>query len=164
MNDYLVENVLNSSVQISKPNKIYIIKIDHWFDFKWREFAGKLLGAVGYWNKELRIPPFIPDRVLEQLYFEKVNGSYEKQDAAVIHIYQSSGDNITGKRKLISTSGVRLSVWFSGNTKNTLRGSIMLYQIGKVNQNTWYVSFLKKENWQIYKTDGISRNEILAFI
>ena len=160
----IVERTLNSFIQSSEPDEIYIVKIDHWFDFKWREFAGKLVGTVGFWNKELRIPPFVPDRVSEQLYFDKVNGTYEKQDISNLHIYQSSRNNITGKRKLISTSNPRFYFWFSGNTKVALRGSIMLYQIEKENEYSWYVSFLKKENWQIYKTDGISRNEILAFI
>jgi hypothetical protein len=161
----IVEKILNGFIQNITPKEIYIIKIDNWFDFKWRAFEGKILGAVGSWNeKELRIPPFIPDRVLEQLYFQKVNNAYEKQDRWDLHIYQSSSSNITGKRKLVAFGGTRMFLWFSGNTKNTLRGSIMLYQIEEENSSTLYISFLKKENWQVYKTDGISRNEVLALI
>jgi hypothetical protein len=55
-------------------------------------------------------------------------------------------------------------VWFSGNTKNSLRGSIMIYQIKKEAKYSFYVSFLKKDNWQIYKTDEISRNEVLSLM
>ncbi len=40
----------------------------------------------------------------------------------------------------------------------------MIYQIEKEKESSWYISFLKKEKWQIYKTGGISRNEVLALI
>lgn len=40
----------------------------------------------------------------------------------------------------------------------------MIYQIKKQAKYSFYVSFLKKDDWQIYKTDGISRNEVLSMI
>ena len=161
----IVEKILKSFIQNLEPMEIYIFKIDHWFDFKWRAFTGKMVGVLGSWNnKELRIPPFIPDRVEEQLYFQRENKTYIKKEAYDLHIYQTSSNNITGKRKLVTSSEPRFFLWFSGDTKNTLRGSLMIYQIKKEDSFTLYVSFLRKENWQIYKTDGISRKEVLALI
>jgi hypothetical protein len=161
----IVENFTNAFITSCTPDEIYLIKIDSWFDFKWRGFEGKLLGALGTWNHEkLKIPPFIPDRVVEQSYFERVDGAYKKHEAPDLHIYQSSSDNITGKRRLVGSFGTRLLIWFSGNTAKSLRGSVMLYQIENDRHATLYVSFLKKDKWQIFKTDGISRNEVLSII
>ncbi len=157
----IIEKILKNFVQSHLPKEVYVIKIDSWFDFKWRAFMGKYLGAAGFWNKEqLRIPPFIPDRVLEQIYFQKLNEEYVKRVHADLHIYQTSSNNITGKRKLVTSSGSRLFCWFSSNTKNTQSGSLMFYHIKPEDSDTFYVSFLKKKNWQIYKTDQISRNEV----
>lgn len=160
-----VERLFNGWIRNHAPDEIYLIKVDNWFDFKWRAFEGKKVGAVGSWNEEeLRIPPFIPDRILEQSYFRKLNEVYENLDVPDMHIYQTSSDNITGKRRLKAFSETRLFCWFSGNTKNNLRGSSMIYQIQGKASPTFYVSFLKKENWQIYKTDQISRSEVLHLI
>lgn len=161
----IVENYLNNFIRDVAPDEILVVKIDNWFDHKWRNFAGKFLGAVGFWNETvLRIPPFIPDRVVEQRYFEKHGDEYQERERAGLHIYQSSGENITGKRKLVAFGRKRLLFWFSGNSKNALRGSLMIYRIEKENSSTVYVSFVKKENWQIYKTDGISRQEAKSLI
>lgn len=158
----IVEKLLNTSIKSTFPNEIFIVKIDNWFDFKWQSFSGKTLGLVSVWHKELRIPPFIPNRVLEQTYFKRFDGTYVEQKFGDLHIYQHSDANFNRKISLISNSA--LFLWFSGNTKNTLRGSIMLYQIENELNNSCYVSFVKKGNWQINKTEDISRNEVLALI
>ena len=40
----------------------------------------------------------------------------------------------------------------------------MLYVFLKDFQNAWYVSFINKSDWQIYKTDNISKAEVKAMI
>ncbi|HVE59363.1 MAG TPA: hypothetical protein VNB22_21315, partial [Pyrinomonadaceae bacterium] len=52
--------------------------------------------------------------------------------------------------------------WFSGETATNSQGSFMLYKFGKESQHSWYVSFIKKADWQIYKTDNISKAEVKA--
>jgi hypothetical protein len=37
---------------------------------------------------------------------------------------------------------------------------LMVYRIEKANEFSWYGSFLKKEEWRIYKVRGISRIEL----
>jgi hypothetical protein len=158
----IVQSILDGFIQSHTPKEIYIIKIDNWFDFKWRSFAGKILGIAGVRSKELIVPPFNPNRVLEQSHFQKFGETYEKQDAPAIHFYQPSEENLSRKLRYYSDSS--MFFWFSGNTQNTFRGSIMIYQIEDERESSWYISFLKKEKWQIYKTGGISRNEVLALI
>lgn len=119
----IVENILNETIENVAPDDIFLTKIDNWFDFKWRAFSGKLVGAVGVWNSELTIPPFIPDRVLEQTYFQKLSNSYLNQSGSFLHRYQASGENIGRKLESYSFARTRLFIWFSGNIKNSLRGA-----------------------------------------
>ena len=158
----IVKKILNTSLQSYIPNEIFVFKIDNWFDFKWQSFSGNTMGAVGVWHNELRIPPFIPNRVLEQKYFKRFGETYNEREYGNLHVYQQSDANFNRKITLVSNSG--LFLWFSGNTKNNLRGSIMLYQVEDQTENSWYVSFVKSHRWRIDKTEGISNNEVLALI
>ena len=156
----MVERFATSYIDSNEPDSVYLLKIDHWFDFKWKEFEGKMLGALGSWNSEfLRLPPFIPDRVVDQVRYERVEGTYEVIPGRQVHVYQSSGENITGQGRLVGSWWTRMFIWFSGGSRDSQRGSLMLYFIEKENSKSVYVSFLKKKQWQIFKTDGISRNE-----
>ena len=158
----IVSNMLRISVGLCQPKDVFIIKIDHWFNHKWLEFAGKTLGATGVWYEELRVPPFVPDRVIEQTYFQKTANGYEQSDAKDLHIYQSGDANL--RRKIREVSESANFVWFSSETANNSQASLMFYVVSEEFQNGWYVSFVKKTDWQINKTKNISRNSVKAFI
>jgi hypothetical protein len=160
----IIENIINKIVENVSPDEIFLTKIDNWFDVKWREFSGKLLGAIGFWNKELTVPPFIPDRVLEQKYFQRLNANYIETKEHNLHFYQPSSENIGRKLESFPNARTRILIWYSGNTKNSLRGCFMVYEIKEQSKDSYYVSFLKKDKWQIYKTDQISRNEVLSLM
>ncbi len=156
----LVEQILLAEISFTQSENVFITKINHSFDFKWRGFSHKIFGELGVWREPLRIPPFIPDRILEEIHFEKNDEIYMQKDQFQLHIYQPSSED--AERKINRKSA--LYVWFSGNTSNNSQGSLMIYKFGEEFQSSWYVSFLKKVDWQIYKTDRISRSEILALI
>ncbi|HMS11383.1 MAG TPA: hypothetical protein PKE66_17970 [Pyrinomonadaceae bacterium] len=160
---YLVESLVNRLVDTVSPGELYLVKIDHWFDFKWRGFQGKLHGALGLRAFErLRVPPFIPDRVIEQRHFEKDGGGYNEQEAG-LHFYQSSSKNLTSKC-LVAVSSPRLFIWYSGGTKDFHRGSLMVYVIEPEGPKSFYISLSKGTEWGSLKTDGISKNEALSLI
>jgi hypothetical protein len=158
----IVENIINKSISSFQPNEIYVVRIDQWFDHKWQGFSGKISGVFGVRGKILTIPPFIPDRVIEQLHFQKIGKNYQQQKAENLHIYQESGENL--QRKIRHLTNSASFFWFSGNVANNSQASLMNYQIKDQAENGWYVSFLEKETWQVYKTNNISRNEVLALI
>ena len=71
-----VEQVVNGVVRRHLPETLVLIKINNWFGSKWLGFSGKALGALGVWNKprnepadNIRIPPFVPSRVVSQRSF-----------------------------------------------------------------------------------------------
>lgn len=157
----LVEQILNGGVNLNEPKEVFIIKVDHWFDFKWREFSHKILGALGVWDKSsLRVPPFIPDRILEESHYQKFGNNYVQKRPYRLHIYQHSEEN--AKRKIYRKSANY--IWFSGDTLNNSQGCLMVYTFNKDFQNSWYISFIKKSDWQIYKTDNISKAEVKTMI
>lgn len=158
---YLVEAFVNRLVTSFAPGEIFLVKIDHWFDFKWRGFQGKLLGALGLRAfDKLRVPPFIPDRVIDQRRFELDGERYHEREAG-LHFYQSSSDNLT-RKCLVSVSDARLFIWYSGGTKNVGRGSLMAYIIEPEGSRSFYISLFRNKVWGSIKTDGISKNEALS--
>lgn len=156
----IVAQVLDVGVNLVRPEEVFITKIDHWFDFKWREFSHKIFGALGVWREPLRVPPFIPDRIAEEMYFQRVGENYRRKESNSLHIYQPSENN--ARRKINRQSA--LFIWFSGETANNSQASLMVYTFSNDFQNSWYVSFIKKSDWQIYKTDNISKASVKAMI
>lgn len=156
----LVKQILNVGVNLGEPEEVFIIKVDHWFDFKWLTFSHKIFGALGVWREPLRIPPFIPDRIIKEVYFQKIGKGYEQTSSNSLHIYQPSENN--ARRKIKRQSAI--FAWFSGETENNSQGSLMIYTVSENFQNAWYVSFIKKTDWQIYKTYKIAKAEVKAMI
>lgn len=155
----IVEAALKDLVEGCRPLHVYLIKIDNWFDFKWYAFTGVAIGAIAVKHDDLRIPPFIPDRVEAQHHYELAADIYRETEAPELHIYQNSESNFARKIKNVSDSAMFL--WYSGNSKSVLRGSLMFYGIQDEVQSSWYISLVKKDGWQINKTVNISKNEAI---
>ncbi len=157
----LVSRILNGAIRCYKPTEIYIVQIDNWFDHRWRAFSGKSVGAVGVWNSVLTVPPFEPNRVVNQLYYraEKSNPDvYLLQPSQPLHLHQWSGSNLQRFPKQITESG--LFAWYNSGTKNNGVGSLMAYDLGKDVESSWYISFSKDREWKINKVQNISKQEI----
>ncbi len=125
---------MNGAIHCYKPDEIYIVQIDNWFDHKWRAFSGKTLGAVGVWNSTLTIPPFEPNRVINQFYYRKDKDTYVLQPAKPLHIHQWSSSNLQRFLKQITEAG--LFAWYSGETKNNDAGSLLVYNLEKQNETS----------------------------
>lgn len=153
----IVESAVYSLLEAKGPEQVILINIDNWFDFKWRDFSGKLLGALGTWNiSQPRIPPFIPSRVVSERGYKRDDLSYVEKGDTHYHGYRSSGENITTGQ---IRSNSLLMIWYSGDTLNSHLGCLMVYDFTEVSPKTFYLSFSKKEKWKVHKTYGISRAE-----
>jgi len=136
----IVSTILNSIVQLYHPDQVYVVEIDHWFDHKWKAFSGTVLGALGVWQTRLTLPPFNPNTVLRQLYYEKdTPGSicYALMPAASLHIKQSSDANMQRFVDRLSENAV--IVWYSGATNASDAASVMLYIVKDEATEAWYV-------------------------
>jgi hypothetical protein len=154
----IVTDILAALVLQNLPQKVYVVKVDRRFDFKWKGFKGKWVGAVGAWNDEkLRIPPFNPKKIVSEQYFEKSGDRYIGSDARKLHIHQRSEFN--HERRIESTAGSGLFIWYSGETLINPHASVMAYIINDSNQTSWFVSFICKDTWRIKESLGISEQE-----
>lgn len=111
--------------------KTSLTKINNWFGSNWLGFSGKALGALGVWNKprnmpadNIRIPPFVPARVVSQRRF--AGPAYEEVSSSKpIHIRVPSSFALL--RKAAIAEPRTALVWYSGNSKTTGRGAVMVY-------------------------------------
>ena len=161
----LVNRVLDSAVRLYRPDDVYIVQIDHWFDHKWLAFSGKALGALGVSKARLTLPPFNPNRVVRQVYYEAGApgaATYSLASSPPLHIDQWSDANMQRFVDRVSESG--LFVWYSGDTEPSDAASLMLYRVGGGEASGWYASFKDKGGWMLNKVGGISRRELSALL
>jgi hypothetical protein len=55
-------------------------------------------------------------------------------------------------------------VWFSSNTKQNLRGSIMIYEVKGTDVYPWYAELVKKNVWRVLQTAGITPDQVQSLI
>jgi len=161
----LVSRILNGAIGCYKPRELYVIRIDTWFDHKWNEYSGRRGYCCNVWLDPLTPPPFSPNRVKSQLTFELSDAEhfeFDRTKAPALHIYQGGPDNSHRRLKAITPSGLYL--WYSGNTGKVDRASLMVYSIQGDDNLGWYASFLKRGDWKIGLTKGISQNELRYFV
>ncbi len=153
-----VEEAIEKIVLKNKPQSIYLIKIDNWFDSKWLKFSGKSLGAFGVFNDELAVPPFVTNRVVYEKLFslETENKEYKiSPKRKDIHISQDSESNLHRKIKTLFPNSAFL--WFSGNTIKNKRGTVMSYFPFEDEYISMHIEFESPE-WKAKNSHGLSKN------
>ncbi len=156
--------------KIDRP-KLFVIRVDNWFDHKWLGFAGKthrrheefpnivVSAARWYPRDEFTLPPFSPNRILDQKEFD-LDADKITQATSSTKIHRSkktpSSQNIL--RNLRELCGRGLFIWFSSQSSPNGRASMMVYQTKDDNVGGWYVSFLKKDRWQVNQVKNIKRD------
>ena len=66
----IVQQVLNNTLRHVKPQYVYVVLIDTWFDVKWLEFGSSPWDSeLSKREKRLWLPHFWENRVLSSSYF-----------------------------------------------------------------------------------------------
>lgn len=146
------------------PQEVYVVHIDNWFGFKWLGFTGKALGALGFWNRDFRVPPFRPNRVLGQMVWERdaTGTKYQSVAKPSLHLEQPSEHNHYRLINRITDSG--LFVWYSGQTAATKRGSVMVYQVKRETVHGLYAGFHHTDGWTVHKTNKIVKKQLIQWL
>jgi hypothetical protein len=158
-----------------EPPRLYVVRIDNWFGPKWMHFAGKISVAkgrgFGVHKTRLRVPPFVPQRVVAERVF--MGPDYEETVvAAPLHIECPSKDALV--RLIADIDKDAAFVWFSGESERQKRGSAMVYlpDIETTEQRpgvlrgcgAFYVGYSQRESsWEPAMLRGISRGEVAHF-
>jgi hypothetical protein len=144
---------------------VVVVHINHWFGDRWLGFCGKQFGAVGVRNRrltgDLTPPPFHPHRVQSARAYQLTDSGVfaYRSDEKWLHRYRPSEANVG---RALCTN--RLYAWYSGNTKDTEKGVVMVYVIKKPVNAAWYVAFERTPTWHLAQTVGISPRRVLEFI
>jgi len=156
-----IEPLVMGSLRLCKPEALVLVKIDGWFGSKWRRFSGKTLGAIGLWKDRLTIPSFVPNRVLSQRKY--IAPTYEEVDEGHRLHVQIEG-NLATLRFAKDVAPRTALVWYSGNSKNSGRGSLMVYLPLGDSYLTWYAGWSYGKPWRIVELQGITMGELSALI
>ena len=159
-----VQALANGIISDLSPHEIFLFKVDNWFDTKWLNFTGKVLGALGTWhyNDAQRIPPFSPNRIIEQSYFQRNKfGTYSKTKfEGEFHKRQPAEKNLN--RRIVDVSDSAIFIWYCSNTIVNGQGSLMIYTVANKKCEPFYVGFKKSQEWDIVNAPG-SNNKALEF-
>jgi hypothetical protein len=174
----LVKHVIARLGTENCPEKVFIVKIDNWFDHKWLNFSG--IGRAGFFwgpnapdtvlhefsQDKATFPPFNPKRVIGEWYFLRgADGSYVLSlDSPLVHqrALESSSHNL--HKRVTDFAESAIFVWWSSNTKRNQLGSLMVYEVNGASVNTWYLTLSKDDNWRISQTKGIAREQAASLI
>jgi len=172
----LVQRIVNGALITLQAREVYLVHIDNWFDWKWLYWRSRR-------GKELRLPPFDPNRVHKEEHFirelcvplfdpnrvrsEKhfIWDANRSQWTSVdhlrpLHLRQPGRESLAQPLDRFSKSAA--FIWYSGNTVTNQAGSLMLYLSGAEGY-AWYASFTKKEHWKVEGERRITRRELIAF-
>lgn len=145
----LVEQSVNGILRQNAPSSLVLIKVDNWFGPKWLDFSGKILGAIGVWQRKLTIPPFVPNRIVSERRF--VAPVYS-ETAMPTPIHLCIPSKVARTRSVSDVAPGAALIWFSGDSKNSGRGSVMSYVPAGESYWSWYVGYAKRESWRVVKT------------
>lgn len=161
----LIERICLGVLDRYAPAEFVLVKIDNWFGSNWLGFSGKALGALGVWNKpynkspaEIRIPPFVPNRVSSQRRFCGYPAYNEVTGDDPIHIHLPSSDAL--RRKAALHAPETALAWYSGNSVASGRGALMAYVPSHESYWAWYAGWQKDQNWELRESWDIKPEQV----
>ena len=179
----ILRHTIAGELEAKPVHGLFVIRIDNWFDHRWRNFSGK--GRVGYGlytglaaydpdtsldefhrdGRQSTFPPFAPNRVLTQDFYGKGDaGDYVlDENGAWVHPSWRERSSSNLHRRITTCNNSCLFVWFSSNTVANRRGSIMIYRAYGRIISSWYASFAYDGRWKLSRCDGIARQHLLSW-
>ena len=158
-----VDRLIAGALAVYRPEDVRVFKIDNWFDHKWLMFSGKVIGAVGVWQKDPTLPPFVANRIVHQWHFRRDDdGGYQPLGSGPdIHHRGWSSENLQHRVRLVVPTSALF--WYSGNTLATGRGSLMGYIPVEDDCWTWFLSLIRDGSWKVSRRKNIHAYEIRSF-
>jgi len=153
-----VQNLIVGLLREQHPKRLYVVRIDNWFGPRWLRFAGKVVhGVAGIWFSVLRVPPFVPHRVISERMFAAP--SYEESAInSSLHIECRSAHAV--HRKIADIDKDAVFVWFSSESEAQGRGAVMVYLPAVSNESGFYAGYADNDGWQPSMLRYISRSEL----
>jgi hypothetical protein len=171
----LLNSLVRGLAEKDKPQELWIIQIDNWFDHKWLRFSG--IGIVPFqfpafmkrddgaldefYQDKVTFPPFTPNRVLAQWSFVRIDDDYAEAPLRVLpHPSEKQPSETNLHRRIEDFSRSASFVWYSTNTLANGRASVMVYSVVGDRVETWFAAFKRQQGWSLDATKGASRDEV----
>lgn len=164
----LVQRIVNGAVLVYTPQEVFALKVDNWFDHKWLRFSKESSPILISGKSKTVLPPFDPHRIRHQHRFilrVKGDGYSLEGSGMPIHLYRKLRRGIK-PRQMIAKFPSAVIFWYSGNTKQNDRGSLMLYSHSidpEREAARWFASFAKKKDWKFKQGFETNEREIKSF-
>jgi hypothetical protein len=174
----VVDRLVAAVVRRDRPEEVYLVHIDNWFDQKWLGYSGSGVSAFpgGYpWfltakeehrQDHLTFPPFTPSRVVAQYLFCRIGDEvYEEQAPAhLIHREERQRSAKSLHRRVTDFSRSGLFVWYSSGSAANRRGSLLVYSVREGDVAAWYAGFSERQGWKLDQVKGIGREIVLLLV
>ncbi len=172
----VVDQIIAALARRDRPDEVYLVPIDNWFDHKWLGYSGSGVVAFpqGYpWvlvakeehrQDRLTFPPFAPNRVVAQYLFCRVaEGAYEEHaPARLIHRRQRQRSAMNLHRRVADFTRSGLFVWYSSGSAANRRGSVLVYSAYEGAVVGWYAGFSDRRGWRVDRVEGIDRDTVVS--
>ena len=159
----LVDRLTVSLARRVPEGGFWVVRIRGWFGFKWLGFSGKILGALALWSNDTTLPPFVPNRILNEKFFiQSGNGDFvEGQPAKSLHPTQKCCSSENFRNRMRHLVGSSLFIWYSSNSETAGRGSVMVHIRDGVRVSQWFISLMRvNDGWRISRTKNVSPRAI----
>lgn len=155
-----LETLIQNRVKEYRPNQLYLIRLDNWFDDKWLRFSGTRMHEISIWQlDQVTVPPFHPNRIESCLYYKLEESGYTSREMTTpLHIIQTSTDNL--HRKITDFTDDGLYIWYSSKSKMNSMEAVMMYRVKDNECFPFYLSLSGGLNWKVQKIKGITRNQV----
>lgn len=142
----IVTQLIRGAVETSEPDAVVVVKVDGWFGPEELGSEPAASGDFGTPTKDLALPPFEPARVVEERILEKKrSGFWAQVEAEPLH--GSSPGAAEAALKLAEIHPAAAFAWWSGGTKTTGRGSVLICLPTEEGHLPWYGELLESRGW-----------------
>jgi hypothetical protein len=157
-----VDAIFSGSIRGLNLPCIWVVRIDNFFDDRWFQFAGKVLGAVRLVRSDpLHVPPFHPHRVVSEHCFVRERDTYVAATAPRrLHIAQHSEANEKKERQLKRFGERAAFLWYSSASLTNGNASAMSYVIDGEDVRAWYATFGASNGWRPLHTVATDAGEL----
>jgi hypothetical protein len=164
---YLAKKIIIGNFIECSQEKVFVVKVDNWFNHKWIGYGGGYyhLGLSHTPAKDITLPPFSKNRILSSHYYEFDENQSEYLEKNPVKDIPKYNIEIPQASRMLRKRFPEIGfVWYSSNTKEQKKGSVMAYIWTTEGPSPWYIGFTCKQLWKPYKMIGIHERELQHFI
>jgi len=139
-----------------QPEYLITVRIRDWFGPKWVGYTAGTPDAAGEHKPQISLPPFVPNRVLQQDRFHAP--AYERVDAGPTLARRTLSADVHSLHARAVVPNTVLC-WYNDGSAVSGQGALLVYVPRPETWWVWYVGW-KSPEWHPTTLRGISRAEL----